>query len=397
MAEQMEKAYCEQCNRTMNIDQFYLSRRMDEYPGGILPKCKKCFTMHINNWEPSTYIPLLKIIDVPYVPAEWDVLLERYGKDPKKTSTMAIFGRYLSKMKLKQYSDYTFADTERIAEEEAKKKQMAEARSEAFRLRNSAGVGNVLEMVQTDIDLLSSEELATLFPQPEELEMIKASMSSTPNYSQAPVAYPTIDDQISIEDKMKLSIKWGKLYNTEELLSMERLYRDMMDSYEIKTASHLDYLKMICKTSLKMNQAIDCSDYEGYNKLAKVYDSLMKSAKFTAAQNKMESENDYQAVCELILMAEGEGFIPRFDLEVPRDIVDATIKDMERYLNTLVREEQGLGNLIETAIAAMKREEEAEEVELDLDEDADDYQDLGLDDDDYSDFYAFQEELADDE
>ena len=59
-----------------------------------------------------------------------------------------------------------------------------------------------------------------------------------------------------------------------------------MDSYEIKSASHLDYLKMICKTSLKMNQAIDCSDYEGYNKLAKVYDSLMKSAKFTAAQNK---------------------------------------------------------------------------------------------------------------
>ena len=80
-------------------------------------------------------------------------------------------------------------------------------------------------------------------------------------------------------------------------------------------------------------------------------------------------------------MAEEQGLIiPRFDLEVPKDIVDATIKDMERYLNTLVREEQGLGNLIETAIAAMKREEEADsEDNIDLDE----LDDLGLEDDDY--------------
>ena len=93
-------------------------------------------------------------------------------------------------------------------------------------------------------------------------------------------------------------------------------------------------------------------------------------------------------------MAEEQGFIPRFDLEVPKDIVDATIKDMERYLNTLVREEQGLGNLIETAIAAMKREEEADsEDSVDLDE----LDDLGLEDDDYADFYSFQEELGDDE
>ena len=48
------------------------------------------------------------------------------------------------------------------------------------------------------------------------------------------------------------------------------------------------------------------NDFEGYNKLAKVYDSLMKSAKFTAAQNKTESENEFQAVSELILMAEEE-------------------------------------------------------------------------------------------
>ncbi len=35
-------------------------------------------------------------------------------------------------------------------------------------------------------------------------------------------------------------------------------------------------------------------------------------------------------------MAEEEGFIPRFDVSVPQDIIDATMRDMERYLNTLV-------------------------------------------------------------
>ena len=35
-----------------------------------------------------------------------------------------------------------------------------------------------------------------------------------------------------------------------------------------------------------MNQALDAGDIEGYQKLSKVSESLRKSAKFTAAQNK---------------------------------------------------------------------------------------------------------------
>ena len=133
------------------------------------------------------------------------------------------------------------------------------------------------------------------------------------------------------------------------------------------------------------------NDFEGYNKLAKVYDSLMKSAKFTAAQNKTESENEFQAVSELILMAEEEGFIPRYDISVPQDIIDATMRDMERYLNTLVREEQGLGNLIEVAISQMKREEEAN-AELEAALEGENLVEEDLTDEDYIDFYEFQEE-----
>ena len=392
MAEAMEKRTCQKCNRFLNIDQFYRSRNLEAYPPeGYLPVCKKCFTMHLNNWEPSSITPLLEIMDVPYIPEEWEALLQRYGQDPKKTSQTAIFGRYLSKMKLKQFSDYRFADSERILEEREKQKQIAAARDESYRLRYAAiQDGNVLDKVNADISLLSDDEILELFPQVEYQQQLQQGFLGAQQFQQVPQE-PSVEDQIPIEDKMKLSIKWGKTYTVNEWLTMERMYRDMLESYEIKTASHLDYLKMICKTSLKMNQSIDVNDFEGYNKLAKVYDSLMKSAKFTAAQNKTESENEFQAVSELILMAEEEGFIPRFDVSVPQDIIDATMRDMERYLNTLVREEQGLGNLIEVAISQMKREEEAN-AELEAALEGESFVEEDLTDEDYIDFYEVQEE-----
>jgi hypothetical protein len=47
-------------------------------------------------------------MDVPYVPIEWNVLRDRiYEKDPSKLTNSSVFGRYLSKMKLKQWRDYS--------------------------------------------------------------------------------------------------------------------------------------------------------------------------------------------------------------------------------------------------------------------------------------------------
>ena len=53
-----------------------------------------------------------------------------------------------------------------------------------------------------------------------------------------------------------------------------------MESYDIQTAGHIDTLKFICKTSLKMNQLIDIGDIEGFQKVSRVYNELMKSGKF---------------------------------------------------------------------------------------------------------------------
>jgi hypothetical protein len=53
---------------------------------------------------------------VPYIPDEWNKLMATYAKDKSKLTGLTILGRYLSKMKLKQFRDYRWKDTEFLQE-----------------------------------------------------------------------------------------------------------------------------------------------------------------------------------------------------------------------------------------------------------------------------------------
>jgi hypothetical protein len=118
---QKENYYCSKCNRTLGADQFYGSNNLDKYPEGKLKQCKKCITMHVDNFNQDTYLWILQECDVPYVPDEWNKLLASYAKDRSKTTGMTILGRYLSKMKLKQFKDYRWKHTEHLQEVANKK------------------------------------------------------------------------------------------------------------------------------------------------------------------------------------------------------------------------------------------------------------------------------------
>ena len=386
MATQEVKT-CAKCNRTMNLDNYYISKKTDIYPpDGRLNICKKCLTMHVNNWEPSTYQNILQIIDVPFIESEWNALLERYGKDPKKLTSVSIIGRYLAKMKLKQYSDYNYADTESFMEKENAAKARIKAQEESQKNRYAAALqsGAAINMTEEELSHLSEEEISELFPEPDELVELKISF----------------DDELTDEEKRAMSLKWGKLYRAEEWIKLEQFYQEMMESYDIQTASHNDYLMKICKTSLKMDQAIDCGDVDGFQKLSKVYDTLMKSAKFTAAQNKAESDNFVDSIGEMVALCEQQGFIPKFHTDEPKDIVDLTLQDMNRYIERLVKGEMQLGNMIESALTKMKIEEEKEEEELDDNDDfiSADEQNV-LEDVDYADYGEFidtQKEMDED-
>ena len=76
---------CEKCKRVMDQSDFYRSNNLEKYPNeGLLNLCKKCATMHIDNWDSKTFLWLLQEIDIPWIPEEWDKLMEKFGRDPTK-------------------------------------------------------------------------------------------------------------------------------------------------------------------------------------------------------------------------------------------------------------------------------------------------------------------------
>jgi hypothetical protein len=160
----------------------------------------------------------------------------------------------------------------------------------------------------------------------------------------------------------------------------------MTESFDIQDADTINTLKLICKTNLKMNQALDMGDLDGYQKLSRVSDALRKSAKFTAAQNK-ENKNDFvDSVGELVEMCEREGFIPRFATDIPQDKVDLTLKDMNEYLHKLVTQDLGFGQQIEDALKKIQIQKEMNEAEAAAETDGG----AELEDEDYA---AFIEEM----
>ena len=113
----MDSYYCERCNKTLRADEFYSSNNLEKYPNeGKLPQCKKCITAHVDNWNPDTYLWILQEVDVPYIPDEWNKLMGKYAMDRSKVTGTTILGRYLSKMKLKQFRDYRWEHTEFLQE-----------------------------------------------------------------------------------------------------------------------------------------------------------------------------------------------------------------------------------------------------------------------------------------
>ena len=175
-----------------------------------------------------------------------------------------------------------------------------------------------------------------------------------------------------------------------------------MESYDIQTAGHKDTLKKLAKTSLKLDQLIDLGDVDGAQKMQKMYDSLMKSGKFTAAQNKAENGEIVDSISELVMMCEKDGFIPRYYVDTPKDKVDRVLQDLQEYTRSLITEETNIGNLIENAVKQIEEDKRREaDTEADAASDDDILEDALFGDDlnyiadgEFEEFTDFEDELA---
>lgn len=389
-----EQRFCSKCRKTVADTNFYTYK-----DGSKCELCKACVTMHIDNYNPETFLWLLEKFDVPYIEAEWNTLRDRaYAKDPYKMNGMSVFGKYLSKMKLTQWKHYTWADTERLkveAEEKAKlygtpEDQMKE---QLERMKVAYENGEISE-AQYQTYMEANKPAAGALPSPYPDQGGKGSSPYPVNdHPFEEVEIVDVGADLTQEDKIYLAMKWGRLYSASDWVALEQLYQEFTESFTIEGAARLDTLKMICKTSLKMNQAIDCGDIDTYQKLSRVYDSMMKSAKFTEAQRKEEKSGDFDAVGQIVLFAEskkGGGKIPRHKIEYPLDVIDETIDKLKRYYVDLVKNETGLGQSIENFI---KKREIIEQQKQDMREArAKGLENVEISDEDYAEYFEDVEE-----
>lgn len=251
----MAEAYCEKCCRSMNEDNFYTYK-----DGSKTELCKKCLTMHIDNFDPSTFLWLLEKMDVPYIEAEWNVLRDKaFAKNPMKMNGMSVFGKYLSKMKLNQWNKYSWADTEKLKQESLEKMRTKQANQDAAAQRAQ------MLKVQLDAGEITPAQYQTLVSTEILNKDLGISPTAIPNFDSGfagmspalatvgggVAVVPNLPDpaaDLTDDDKVYLAMKWGRTYQVGEWVELERHYNEMTNSFDIQDADTTSTLVLICKT-----------------------------------------------------------------------------------------------------------------------------------------------------
>ena len=400
------KCQCERCGKRLTQLNFYTYK-----DGSKCEICKSCLTAHIDNFDPNTFEWILEKMDVPYVPTEWNVLRDRaFAKDPYKMTGMSVIGKYLAKMKLKQWKDYGYKDSKKIQkelEEQKEKKEKADAQEKAryeaeLKVKLSEGKISSAEyqtLVSTETqnkqlphwgNVITGEHLGQMYQTYGQPQSYQQALNNAKNpfqeqnfMSQQEMIDPGAD--LDKDDKMYLAVKWGRLYKPSQWVALEQLYNEFMDSFDIQGAARIDTLKMICKTSLKMNEAIDCGDIQSYQKLSRVYDTMMKSAKFTQAQNKDKNGETIDSASAIVDFVEAHsGEIPRYQCQQPQDVVDQIINDLKAYNKNLIYEDKSLAQEIEKYLQEKRISEEMKKDKKDAK--AKGLENVELEDDDFTDY-----------
>lgn len=350
---------CSKCGRSLKASAEFFKMKTGER----CDLCKDCLTQYIDNRNPETFMWILEMFDVPYIEKKWTQLTnERYKKNPGKFGPKSVIGLYLRAMNMLQYRDLTYADSDSI-NNVGKNVKVDEDYEEQLKIKLengeiSQGQYNTLTKTNRNAQKEGYDENGFLIPEEEEEAQSEEPQEQTPQYQVDPNYWT---DQLDESDINYLMLKWGTMYTPEQWVKMETTYNKYSQEYDLNVDRE-EVLKKMCKTSLKMDECLDAGDITAYKNLAAVFDQLRKSGKFTEAQNKEDRQQVLSSIGELVALCEQEGGIihalPQYDPDqYPQDKIDFTLKDLKSYTYSLVSNELGLGDLIESYIEKLEQAE----------------------------------------
>lgn len=339
------KLFCLATRKTLDEKQFFKTRRIDKFPNGYLPYCKAEILMAVDDTDPTTFLPILKEIDLPYIPKEWRSLVQK-----KDRTSGSILGKYVSKMRLGQYKELTWADTERKVKEETE--------DLLFALRQT--VETESEAQEEAEKILSMEDLkkGVVNHAPNGGAMVTGTLqNSTLPVGVDPAALYGLTPETSKygltqEEIDNLKKIWGPDYLEDEYFRMEQQLSDLKTTYLIIDPIAVSNARNICKMNLKLNKYLDIDDVESASKMSRQLDLFIKTANLAPVQQKERQQSTF-AISQLAYLIEKEGgFIPPwedYDEDVT-DIYDQFLADMQDYTSHLVNGD----NTIEENVANLE-------------------------------------------
>lgn len=328
---------CKRCHKTYAEDKFYRTRKdSQEYEDDLLPVCKTCMENNFKASDPNTFMHYLKALDIPWIPSEYRSIYNKNVK-PSAPNSIAIFGKYIMKMKLKQFSQYNFFDSQEAQEKLEAPENYDSIENYNYNLPLDKVVFNPVK--ENNFHL----EEVELSSRPAAETMIDQALLDEIDEENANRDNVNVTSHLTRDDLKYLILKWGRAYSTEQLITLEISYLEMCEDFDIRTSTEKNYLKKYCKASMRYEENLDSLDFANAQKVSSMFTNINKEAGFQPIQNKGQDDDYLNSVSFLVKLAESKGPIGKdlFKeyLDYPEDIVDLSIKDIKKWQRDLVRDD----------------------------------------------------------
>lgn len=176
-----------------------------------------------------------------------------------------------------------------------------------------------------------------------------------------------IHEAFNADELKVMRDRWGKQYNEDELRQLQDLYDGIKNSFGVGDAVGEDNARKLAMLSLEIDKCI-ASGGAGLDKLITPYNKIQANAGFTADNTR--DMNSFESVSELMLYMEKTGWKKKFVTDVPRDLVDLTIKDIQAHNTRLYKGESTMSDQIDDKLKAIMRVEELENRKAEEDSEA---------------------------
>ena len=163
---------------------------------------------------------------------------------------------------------------------------------------------------------------------------------------------PTLESDLFLY----LRKKWGSYedFGIEQYMKMESYEKNTLNFYNFRDEARRDMVRKLALVSVLIDRKLAAGDTREVTALISSYQSLMKES---GIQNAVHNDTEtIESLSELIAFLEKNNWLMDYKITESRDIVDATIRNFQQYVQSLVT---GSGEELSQMYSAKLAEEEA--------------------------------------